>query len=120
MRKTLMSLAMLFALLTAAPVLAQDRSMTLDARSLLDACTRPSEAWISFCHGYIQAAFDVTALRPDTADRICAPDGTTRAAMADIFARAGTAHLAANPGLGALPAIEYAGAIITAAYNCED
>jgi len=64
--------------LSAAPVPAiSDQNLT--AFELLEACGRASEAWISFCHGYMQATFDLSTV---VGVDICPPEGTTRAAMA--------------------------------------
>lgn len=64
--------------LSTAPVPAMS-DQNLSAFELLDACGRTSEAWVSFCHGYIQAVYDTSTL---AGVYICPPEGTTRAAMA--------------------------------------
>ena len=64
--------------LSVAPVPAIS-GQNLSASDVLDACGRTSEAWISFCHGYTQATFDLSA---QMGIAVCPPDGTTRAMMA--------------------------------------
>ena len=54
-------------------------NQNLSALDVLEACGRSSEAWISFCHGYTQATFDLSA---QMGIAICPAEGTTRAMMA--------------------------------------
>lgn len=54
-------------------------SQNLSASDVLDACGRANEAWVSFCHGYMQATFDLSRF---VGFDICPPEGTTRAMMA--------------------------------------
>lgn len=56
------------------PVSAQ----SFTSEQLVDACGRANESWISFCNGYVQAAFDSVAGN----GVVCPPDGITRAEMA--------------------------------------
>ena len=59
---------------------------TLTVGELYDACTRPDQAWISFCDGYIQAIYD--ALHQGASGNlpaICADSGVTRTQLGDIF-----------------------------------
>jgi hypothetical protein len=58
---------------------AQAARMTLDGSDFVSACSRPDPDWISFCHGYVQAAFDSA---PN--GEICAPAGTTRATLVGV------------------------------------
>lgn len=53
-------------------------NQNLSAADVLEACSRTSEAWISFCHGYVQATFDLSG---QMGLAVCPPDGTTRAMM---------------------------------------
>ncbi len=61
------------ALMTAS-ALAVTPAMQMTGEAFSDACTRPSESWISFCNGYVQAVVD--SIRPSAG--VCIPPGTTR------------------------------------------
>jgi hypothetical protein len=52
---------------------AQSSKMTMSGADLLKAGTIADYAWIGFCNGYIQAAFDATGSKG-----ICPPKGVTR------------------------------------------
>ena len=78
---------------------------------LLDVCGIPDESWISFCNGYVQAAFD--AYQKDGLF-ICIPPGTTRATMAGAV----YAGLAASPELSGLRGTDAAARVLNALYPC--
>lgn len=77
LRGSLSAFGFAFAL-SVAPVPAIS-GQNLSASDVLEACGRSSEAWISFCHGYTQATFDLSA---QMGIAICPAEGTTRAMMA--------------------------------------
>lgn len=59
---------------------------TLTVGELYDACTRPDQAWISFCDGYMQAIYD--ALHQGAGGNlpaVCVDSGVTRTQLGDIF-----------------------------------
>ena len=59
---------------------------TLTVGELYDACTRPDQAWISFCDGYMQAIYD--ALHQGAGGNlpaICVDSGVIRTQLGDIF-----------------------------------
>ncbi len=58
-------------------------TMQMSGAGLSDVCTRPTEAWVSFCNGYIQAVID--GIRKD--DRICVPKYTTRTDIVEVVER---------------------------------
>jgi len=91
--------------------------MTLDVRALLAACTSPDESWISFCHGYVQAAHDVSFASGSHVP-ICVPAGTSRSHLADLFARRALAALTVEPSIGDLSGVAFAHAIFADAYPC--
>lgn len=68
----------LFALLSMAlmtvPALALTPDMQMTGEAFSDACTRPSESWVSFCNGYVQSVID--SIQPSAG--VCIPLGTTR------------------------------------------
>jgi hypothetical protein len=47
----------------------------LPTSSLVDACSRTEQSWMSFCDGYIQAAIDLIEFN---GIEVCIPIGTTR------------------------------------------
>lgn len=98
---------------------AQERGQAMDAGSLLEACTRPDAAWISFCNGYMQAVHDAYYDGLDgRMTPICAPPGTTRAMLADTFARSATAMLREEPSLASAHGVSVAYAIFKRAFPC--
>ena len=58
---------------------ARNSSLTLSGAKLLEACTRADMEWISFCNGYLQAAFDATGGKG-----VCPPRGATRNDFYDV------------------------------------
>jgi hypothetical protein len=111
-------LAFATALLTTAPAFSQNSDMTMDARSLLAACSTPGESWISFCHGVVQAVHDASLLHGRTP--ICVPAGTSRAHLADLLARQASAAIAADPSTGDYLGVALAHAILANEYACGD
>ena len=78
MKRSIKSLlaTLVVSLSLAAPSLAtQNSGMMLTGAEFLKACTKPDMEWISFCNGYVQAAFD--GVRRPGKD-ICAPTTLTR------------------------------------------
>jgi hypothetical protein len=57
--------------------IAQSRAegFALRTSSLVDACSKKEQSWISFCDGYIQAAIDLIEFN---GVEVCIPSGTTR------------------------------------------
>lgn len=91
------------------PIAARGPVMT--GMEVLEACGIPNESWISFCNGYVQAAFDA-AHQPDKV--ICPPLGTTRAQMAQLVYEV----LLANPELHPVAGPTAVAFILTSAYPC--
>ena len=91
--------------------------MTLDVRSLLSACTNATESWISFCHGYVQAAHDASYASGRHVP-ICVPPGTSRSHLADLFARQAFAAITVEPSIGDVLGVAFAHAIFADAYPC--
>ena len=83
--------------------------MTLNGAKLLEACTKADPAWVNFCNGYIQAAFDATGGKG-----ICAPKGVTRNQLYDII----IPKLTKSPDLLKLNATSVIGAILRQAFPC--
>ena len=83
----------------------------LTGADFLSACTRPTEAWISFCHGYVQAVFDGVE-RPG--EKLCPPAGTTRAKIVGDVVR----HLKAIPKLQKHNAAAVVYGVLFNAYRC--
>lgn len=94
---------------TANQVVAQEAETTLSGAKLLEACLTPDKEWISFCNGYIQAAFDAHS------SSICPPSGTTRNQAFDIIIPA----LQQVPELQKLNALSTVGNILRSAYPCK-
>jgi Rap1a immunity proteins len=88
---------------------AQSSEMTLNGAQLLKACTTADHAWIGFCNGYIQAAFDASGGKG-----ICAPKGVTRNQLFDII----IPKLMKAPDLLELNATSVIDAILRKAYPC--
>jgi Rap1a immunity proteins len=88
---------------------AQSSQMMLKGAQLLKACTTADHEWISFCNGYIQAAFDATGGKG-----ICAPRGVTRNQLFDII----IPTLMKTPDLLELNATSVIDAILRKAYPC--
>jgi hypothetical protein len=57
-----------------------DSKAQMNGAGFSDACTRPSESWVSFCNGYLQAVVDSIS----SSDEICIPAGTTRTDLVTI------------------------------------
>jgi hypothetical protein len=85
--------------------------INLGGRDFVDACSRPQEAWISFCHGYVQAVIDGVQVEGHS---FCVPEGTTRAALVDLVMR----QAARMPALAELPAYALVYGVIENAYPC--
>lgn len=88
---------------------AQESPMTLTGAKLLEACLTPDKEWISFCNGYIQAAFDADS------SSICPPSGTTRDQAFEIIIPA----LQQAPELQKLNALSAVGLVLRTAYPCK-
>lgn len=101
------------AILTASPAVASDGPI-LTASGLLDACTRPTEAWISFCNGFFQAVHDIGAAE----GRVCIPPGTTRTDLVVTFEAEATAILKAAPSMASIGGARLAELTLEAAYPC--
>ena len=84
------------------------------AGTLLDACTRANESWISFCNGFFQAIHDVGALD----GRVCIPEGTTRTDLVVAFERQAVEILAASPSLASTAAVSFAALTLEAEFPC--
>jgi len=67
---------------------------TMSAGDLLTACTTPSESWISFCNGYMQAAFDFAAIEGIA----CYEPELTRTDLTVLFERNAFTASARNGG----------------------
>ena len=106
------------ALLATAPAFGQSSGMTMDARSLLAACSTPDDDWISFCHGVVQAVHDASLMFGRTP--ICVPAGTSRAHLADLLASQASAAIAADPSTGDYLGVALAHAIFANEYPCGD
>lgn len=88
---------------------------TLNAGSLREACTKPEEAWVSFCNGYAQAAVDLA-----TATRLtCIPTGTTRTQIVNAIDRAVFDQIARSEIPAEEPALSVVVAALEKAYPCE-
>ena len=83
--------------------------MHLTGGALLHACTIPDKEWISFCNGYIQAAFDATGGKG-----MCVPISTTRNQLFDVI----IPTLTSTPALQELDAISAIEALLRKAYPC--
>lgn len=101
---------MCLALIAANPAPAFDESMQLTGAGFLAACTRPDEAWISFCNGYIQATVDSLLPR----DQVCFPIGTSRTELVTVA----TQRIAENPALQTSNAQNALWSILLAHYPC--
>jgi hypothetical protein len=88
---------------------AQSSKLTMSGADLLKACTIADHAWIGFCNGYIQAAFDATGSKG-----ICPPKGVTRNDLFDII----IPKLQTAPDLLELNATTVVDAILRKAYPC--
>ena len=73
--RALVTIGLFAACIAHGPAMANAASMQLDGNQFSSVCTRPDEAWISFCNGYVQAVVD--SLRES--DGVCLPPGVTRA-----------------------------------------
>jgi hypothetical protein len=60
-----------------------DSKMQMTGAGFSKVCTIAEEGWVSFCNGYIQAVVD--SIRKD--DKICLPNGITRADLVTITER---------------------------------
>jgi hypothetical protein len=95
---------------------AQSQELALTAGQLSDACSRTDEAWISFCHGYVQAVYDAVWQTTGTKD-VCVPPGAT---IADVAAEIGSKLLvvSAMPHLVTVNAAEISHVIMLDKYPC--
>lgn len=105
------SLVVALALALASPPVSASGDEVMTGAGVLEACNIASESWISFCHGYVQSAFDAY----HQADLyICVPPGTTRATMAGAV----SAGLSASPELGSLRGSEAVARVLDVLYPC--
>ena len=77
-----------------------DSKAQMNGAGFSDACTRPSESWVSFCNGYIQAVVD--SISPS--DEVCVPAATTRTDLVTIAEKEITAS-ARLKGMNAYAAV---------------
>lgn len=105
----IMIIAVGIAVTTGAPVSASADS-NFSGADLLEVCGRPSDAWASFCHGYVQAAWDAFGGQIE----VCLPPGATRG---NVTAAVETI-LAASPALHDLNGAALVAAIMDKLFPC--
>ncbi len=88
----------------------------LKASDLFDVCTRPSESWISFCNGYMQAAGDSA----QAMGLACIPSGTTRNEVAVLYEQYYPQIIANEPQMLAESAIASVIALLSAVFPCPE
>ncbi len=96
--------------LTISPPTLGDASPHLDGQALMNACARADEAWISFCHGYVQGALDGMEDHLE----LCVPERATRSDLAQIVYEV----LLESPELQQLRAASVVGAVAMKLYPC--
>ena len=87
---------------------------TLTAQYVLQVCTNPDMALISFCDGFFQAVHDQQA----TAGRVCAPEGTARTSLVETYTNMAAVLIARDPAVGEKPAVDIAGEILISVFPC--
>ena len=115
MKRSIKSLlaALVLSLSLAAPSLAaQNSGMMLTGAEFLKACTKPDMEWISFCNGYVQAAFDSVR---GPSKGICAPSTLTRTHIVVAVVKA----LTAKPALQKQNAALVVYAVLVGAFPCQ-
>ena len=91
---------------------AQNSGMMLTGAEFLKACTKPDRDWVSFCNGYVQAAFD-GAHR--VGKGICAPSTLTRTNIVVAVVQA----LTAKPALQKLNAADVVFIVLYRTFPCQ-
>jgi len=87
---------------------------TLTAQYVLQVCTNPDMALISFCDGFFQAVHDQQA----SEGSVCAPEGTTRKNLVEAYANMAAVLIARDPAVGEKPAVDIAGKILISVFPC--
>ncbi len=87
----------------------------LSSEEFLDACTRPSEVWASFCNGYAQATMDFAEM----SDLACIPDGTTRTEIVIAIDDLAFEKIAAGEIPGDTPAFAVTMSVLQTLYPCD-
>jgi hypothetical protein len=63
----------------------QDSALVLTGADFVSVCSRPNPEWIGFCHGYVQAVFDVAEQNPKT---FCMPPNVSNTTIiGDVIQR---------------------------------
>ncbi|MBF9048991.1 hypothetical protein GTA62_03890 [Roseobacter sp. HKCCD9010] len=86
----------------------------MNARTLLDACTRVDIDWVNFCNGFMQAAHDQAV----GLGLICVPSGTTRLELVETFDVLASRLIALEPTLGEEAGMDVAIIVLSDAYPC--
>ena len=86
------------------------RSIQMTGDDFSAACTNPSESWVSFCDGYIQAVID--GLRET--DNVCIPKWTTRTTIVTIAER----EISASKSLQSMNAQGAVRSVLSRFYRC--
>jgi hypothetical protein len=86
----------------------------LSASSLLDACSRADEAWVSFCNGYAQGVVDFLELSGGA----CIPPGTTRTTIVTLIDQSAFPKIRDGSIAPESPALAVALEVLKTAYPC--
>jgi hypothetical protein len=90
-------------------------NIALSSGDLRDACTRPTEAWISFCNGYVQALADFS----DFTGQACIPAGTTRTEIVTLVENTTFERIASQEIRADSPAFLLVLGVLEATYPCD-
>ncbi len=110
--KSLLATLVVSLSLAAPSLAAQNSGMMLTGAEFLKACTKPDMEWISFCNGYVQAAFDSVR---GPSKGICAPSTLTRTDIVVAVVKT----LTAKPALQKQNAALVVYAVLVGAFPCK-
>jgi hypothetical protein len=87
----------------------------MSAEDLREVCTRPVEAWVSFCNGYAQATADFATM----SDLACIPDGTSRTEIVTLIDELAFERIAAGDIPSDIPAFAVTMSVLQTLFPCD-
>ena len=109
MRRAILIIVACVLVMRPVSAMTQSGELVFTGAKLLEACTKQDQEWISFCNGYLQAAFDALGGRD-----ICTPKNVTR----NDFYDTAIPVLMQSPKLKAMNAVPVLWALWWQAYPC--
>ena len=107
--------AVAFTFVLAADARVAHAETVMSAEEFREACTRPVEAWVSFCNGYAQATVDFAEM----SDLACIPDGTSRMEIVTLIDELAFERIAAGDIPGDIPAFVVTMSALQTLYPCD-